>query len=157
MRRKLFCSLHPMLTVLIPIVRGQDACSSLLNYGIYDHLVEIGEASSRSSAVNDICRAYYQEESDSLSGKTGGSYGLISGNASFSSGQIKRLGDQMCSHNAADASNSDYTKMDQNLISPSAVTAWQECTRNTLLATQTDWNDTDQGTTGVALSFHLTA
>jgi hypothetical protein len=102
MRKRFLCSLVPMLTVLNPIVRGQDVCSSLLQHGIYDHLVEIGATSSRSAAVNDTCRAYYQEESDALSGKTGGSYGLISGNASFSSAQIKRLGDQMCSHSAAD-------------------------------------------------------
>jgi hypothetical protein len=155
MTRKYPLLLLTTILLVTPNAWAQDVCNSLLSHGIYDHLVEIGAASSRASAVNDVCRAYYQEESDALAGKTGGSYGLISGEASFSSAQIKRLGSQMCSHNAADSASSDYTKVDQNLISTAAVNAWQECTRNTLLATQTDWQDTDQGTTGVAISFHL--
>jgi hypothetical protein len=155
MSRKLLLMLISMTTLLPPIVSGQDVCNALLKHGIYDHLVEVGATSSRSAAENDICRAYYQEESDARSGNAGGSYGLISGNASFSSAQIKRLGEQMCQHDAASSANSDYTKVDQTLISPAAVNAWQECTRNSLLATETSWQDTDQGTVAVAISFHL--
>jgi hypothetical protein len=135
---------------------AQDSCTALLQHGIYDKLAETGAASSRSKADEGICRAYHQYESDSTHADASGNYyEVISGNGSFTGTQIKSLGEEMCEHHSTDNSASNYGQIDKQIISPAAVQAWSECTRNNLLSTATIFKDTDQGTRGLTLSFHL--
>jgi hypothetical protein len=137
---------------------GQEQCDSLLRHGIYDQLSESGASSNHSASQSEMCRAYQQYESDAKAGNTSGSYALFSGSLALSSQQIKSIGESMCQSASSQFDASTFAQLNKSVISQPAVDAWQACvTQQKAIAVTTNFADTDQGTTGVTLTFHKSA
>ena len=134
---------------------AQDQCAVLLQHGIFDHLSESGSSSNRSAATDELCRAYSQYQSDNASGNAGAKYGLFSGSVSLSKSQVESIGESMCHSAGSNFDANDFKERNQSVISAAAVQAWQACvTQRAAISVDTTFNDTDQGTTGLTVSFH---
>src|SRR5205823_561993 len=136
------------------------SCDELLKHGIYDFLSESGASSNRSAASNEICSTYSSHKSRNSAGQTEGHYTqLFNGSLSLSDTQLENLGQSMCSRNDQSFDAAHFAQVNQAVISGPAVNAWQACVtqvgKGNLFVT-TDFQDTDQGTTGVVITFHQT-
>ena len=150
------CGVIVTAASLATAAAAQDHCTSLLQHGIFENLSEIGASSNNSSAKSTFCSAYQQYESDSQHGETAGKYAeIFSGNVSLSREQIKSIGEWMCSSSSNNFNASSFAQLNRSIISSSAIEAWKSCVdQGMFLDVDTAFHDTDQGTTGITITFH---
>jgi hypothetical protein len=145
--------LSALLTVPLS-ARAQDQCAELLKRGIYDHLFESGASSTFSATKNEICRAYNEYLSSGQTAGADAQYGLFNGSVSYSSNQIKSIGEAMCNLSQSTFNASDFAQRNQSIISSAAVSAWESCIQhsNRKIEVETEFHDTDQGAIGLTVT-----
>src|SRR5260370_11780526 len=135
---------------------AQDQCSALLEHGIFENLSETGIATNSSSARSAFCSAYHQYEANKGSLDTAGQYAAIfNGHVTLNAEQVKSMGQWMCNSSSNDYSLEKFEQLNRSMISTSAIDAWKSCvSQGQFLSVLTTYDDTDQGTVGVKISFH---
>ncbi|WP_158944628.1 phage tail protein [Granulicella sp. S190] len=109
---------------------AQDACVALLRHGIYNTVRSTQQGSSSSTIYNQICSNYSLYKSGQLQANASGSYGLISGSASFSKSDVEAIGSAMCSTGYSDATAANQIENFSSIVSPEGTQAFTACMKN---------------------------
>jgi hypothetical protein len=134
---------------------AQEICNSLLQHGIYELAREVTSDSSSSLVRSEFSRMYDEYNRDVVAGRVKASYGGFGGKASFSSEQIRAIGEALFESNySAQQAQSDQELFRQT-INITAVDAWRDCTKQYAddLRVKTDYGPNLDGPLTIEMSF----
>ena len=127
----------------VQLAPAQDQCVALLRHGIYNTMRSTQAGSSVATLYNQLCSNYNSYKAGTLKADASGSYGLISGSASFSKQDVEAIGQAMCSTNYSNDQAASSIENFSSIVDQGGLQAFDACVKNSKsnLVVNTDYDE----------------
>jgi hypothetical protein len=144
--------------VLSPASQAQDACTALINHGIYDFGRNFNSTVTSTTVRSSVCSAY-NSLNQSSSANSGGISVLSFGgaSASISNQALTAIGSSLCNNSVSLNNDSTVSNSYSEVIDPAILSAYNQCVVSSRsgLNVNTGYDEVNNSELSIDLSFRV--